>query len=97
MESAASSLRKLKEANVKISILTSIPPDKKMLKDLTMIANIKVMDGMFRGGIVDGKEAILLLSEEVSKPTLAICSNHAGLTHIAKVYFDYLWAKAKKL
>lgn len=97
-ESAVPSLRRLKEGGVKISILTASSLNERMLKDLGMVANVKVMDGMFGGGmIVDGKEAIILLSEGASKPTLAICSSHAGLTYIAKVYFDHLWAKAKNL
>jgi sugar-specific transcriptional regulator TrmB len=64
-------------------------------KELDKVAEVRVRDQMFGGGIiVDGKEAILFLGED--KPTLVIWSNHLGLVQFAKDYFQHLWNSSEK-
>ena len=59
------------------------------------VAEVRVRDQMFGGGIiVDGKEAILFMGED--KPTLVIWSNHLGLVQFAKDYFQHLWDSSEK-
>jgi len=65
-------------------------------KEIAGIAEVRVRDHMFGGGvIVDGKEAVLFLGEE--KPTLVIWSNHLGLVKFAKDYFQYLWESSETM
>jgi len=49
---------------------------------------------MFGGGVIaDGREVILLLGQEGDEAiSLAIWSDHIGLSKFAKNYFEYLWA-----
>jgi hypothetical protein len=51
---------------------------------------------MFGGGVIaDGREVILLLGQEGDEAiSLAIWSDHIGLSKFAKNYFEYLWADA---
>jgi sugar-specific transcriptional regulator TrmB len=83
-------LRQLQSTNVKILFMVSKQQTVWNLKELRSVAEVRVRDQMFGGGvIVDGKEAILFLGEE--KPTLVIWSNHIGLVQLAKDYFQHLW------
>ena len=59
------------------------------------IAEVRVRDEMFGGGIIaDGREALLILGE--NKPSLIIWSDHLGLVKFAKDYFQHLWNTADK-
>jgi len=87
-------LQRLQSTNVKIYFMVSKQTAGWNLKELEKVAEVKVRDQMFGGGvIVDGKEAILFLGEE--KPTLVIWSNHVGLVQFAKDYFQHLWNSSK--
>ena len=60
------------------------------LKKFPCVAELRVRDHMFGGGVIaDGKEAMLLLGED--KPSLVIWSNHVGLVGFAREYFQFLW------
>lgn len=64
--------------------------EEQIIEKVMDVAEVRVRDHMFGGGvIVDSKEALLLLGEE--KPTLVIWSDHMGLVKFAKDYFQYLW------
>lgn len=66
-----------------------------ILRNLTVVSELRTRDHMFGGGtIVDGKEALLFLGEE--KPTLVIWSNHGGLVGFAREYFQFLWDSSAK-
>lgn len=83
-------LQQLHGSSVKIFLMVSKHASNWNLKELSRIADVRIRDQMFGGGvIVDGKEAILFLGEE--KPTLVIWSNHVGLVQFAKDYFEHLW------
>jgi hypothetical protein len=65
------------------------------LKKLAEIAEVRVRDHMFGGGVItDSKEAMLFLGED--KSTLVIWSNHLGLVKFAKEYFQFLWESSEK-
>jgi sugar-specific transcriptional regulator TrmB len=90
-------LTHLKGQGVKIMVMTAKAASHNILKTLTNVDEVRVRDQMFGGGLIsDGKEVILLLSEE-EKPTLAVWSIHVGLAKIAQTYFEYLWKNAKSL
>jgi len=87
-------LQQLQSSSVKILFMVSKQATAWNLKELESVAEVRVRDHMFGGGvIVDGKEAILFLGED--KPTLVIWSNHVGLVQFAKDYFQYLWDSSK--
>jgi len=87
-------LQRLQSNNVKILFMVSKQAAAWSLEELESVAEVRVRDHMFGGGvIVDGKEAILFLGED--KPTLIIWSNHIGLVQFAKDYFQYLWGSSR--
>jgi sugar-specific transcriptional regulator TrmB len=81
--------------NIKLMIAGKAE-DWKGAKKLGGVAELRVRDQMFGGGIiVDGKEAMLFLGEE--KPILVIWSNHVGLVQFARDYFQFLWNSSEKI
>lgn len=89
-------LQRLQSTDIKILFMVSKQATAWNLKELEKVAEVRVRDQMFGGGIiVDGKEAILFLGEE--KPTLVIWSNHLGLVQFAKDYFQHLWDSPKEV
>jgi len=89
-------LQLLHSADVKILLMVSRQATAWNLRELEKVAEVRVRDQMFGGGvIVDGKEAILFLGED--KPTLIIWSNHIGLVQFAKDYFQHLWDSSKEV
>lgn len=89
-------LRQLQSTKVKIFFMVSKQATGWNLKELEGVAEVRVREQMFGGGvIVDGKEAILFLGED--KPTLVIWSNHIGLVQFAKDYFQHLWNSSKTI
>jgi len=89
-------LRRLQNTEVKILFMVSRQATVWDLKELRGVAEVRVRDQMFGGGvIVDGKESILFLGEE--KPTLVIWSNHVGLVQFAKDYFQHLWDSSESV
>ncbi len=95
-DSVMSILLRLQSAYVKILFMISKQDTAWNFKELGRVAEVRVRDQMFGGGvIVDGKEAILFLGED--KPTLVIWSNHIGLVQFAKDYFQHLWNSSKTI
>ncbi|MGQ9468258.1 MAG: TrmB family transcriptional regulator [Nitrososphaerales archaeon] len=88
----------LSRKGVKITVMTTKATENRALKKLSL-AEVRVRDKMFGGGIIsDGREAILLLGEErEGKLDSAIWSDHIGLAKFAKNYFEYLWNSSEKV
>jgi sugar-specific transcriptional regulator TrmB len=83
-------LQHLRDSDVKIYLMAPKKAADWNTKELRGVAEVRVRDQMFGGGIIiDGKEAILFMGED--KPTLVIWSNHLGLVQFAKDYFQHLW------
>lgn len=89
-------LRVLHDKGVRVQILASskIHPD--TIRNLSRVAEVRVKDGLFGGGVIgDGKQVVILLSEGSSEggavEPVAIWADHAGLAVFAKGYFQYLW------
>ncbi|MFQ6086872.1 MAG: TrmB family transcriptional regulator [Candidatus Bathyarchaeia archaeon] len=90
-----SMLKRLQDAGVNVLFMISKEPKDWNLKKIANVAEVRVRDQMFGGGvIVDSKEALLFLGEE--KPTLVIWSNHLGLVKFARDYFQFLWNSSEK-
>lgn len=91
VSSASVILKNLRKERVIVKIMVAGESSSwKTLKSIDDMAELRSRDRMFGGGaIVDGKEAMLFLGEE--KPSLVIWSNHLGLVHFARDYFEFLW------
>jgi len=102
VKQALPKLRALHDKGVKITILTSDAMDKKSLKAISRVSEVKVRKGMFGGGIIsDQRYVVILLGPEVggqdSTDTVAIWADHAGLAGFAREYFEYLLKDSKKV
>jgi sugar-specific transcriptional regulator TrmB len=87
-------LSHLKEQGVSISIMTSKKVGKDSLKMMAEIADVRVRDQMFGGGVISDSEEVVLLLGEEERTTLAIWADHIGLAKFAKDYFEFLWRES---
>src|SRR5437867_971447 len=89
----------MKERGVKVSFMIPGSTGKETLRKLSGLAEVRVREQMFGGGIIsDSNQIILLLGEEPEKGlTLAISSDHIGLVKFGKSYFEYLWENSKAI
>ncbi len=88
-------LTHLRSVGVKVLFMVSKDVKKTSIERVAEVAEVRVRDHMFGGGVIaDGREVVLLLGEE-EKPTLVIWSDHMGLVKFAKDYFKYLWDDPK--
>lgn len=94
---AAPLLSIMRDRGVKVSILVTSAAGKDALRTLKNVAEVRVREQMFGGGIIsDNDQIILLLGEEPERGlTLAISSDHIGLVKFGKNYFEYLWENSK--
>ena len=90
-------LNKLRDSSIDVKVLTTMEMISLMDKGDFGVADIRICEKMFGGGVViDGQETILFLDlVHPSGPDTAIWSDHETLTGIAKIYFQYLWENAK--
>ena len=101
VKQALPKLRQLHDKGIKITILTSDGLDKESIKAISRVADVKVKEGLFGGGIISDKRyVIILLGPEISSSSsseiVAIWADHAGLAGFAREYFDFLLKDAKK-
>jgi len=88
-------LRELSENGVNLLVMISANVSSSPVEEISKVAEVRVRDSMFGGGVLaDGREALLLLGED--KPSLVIWSDHMGLVKFAKDYFQHLWNTARK-
>ena len=90
-------VRMMKDRGIKVSIMIPQATGRDTVKRLKELADVRLREQMFGGGIIsDNNQIILLLGEEPEKGlTLAISSDHLGLVKFAKNYFEYLWDNSK--
>jgi sugar-specific transcriptional regulator TrmB len=87
-------LNGLREKNVRVLFMAAGRVEDWNVKELALVADVRIRDKMFGGGVIcDGKEALLMLGED--KPSLVIWSNHIGLVKFARDYFQYLWDSSR--
>ncbi len=89
----------LSSRGIKVSIMVPSPTAKDTIRKLKELAEVRVREQMFGGGLIsDSNEIIILLGEEPEKGlTLAISSEHAGLVKFGKIYFEFLWENSKPI
>ena len=96
-------LRDLFDKGVKITILASDETNGETVKAMSRVADVRLKDNMFGGGVIgDSKHVLILLGEgkaeavsNSSYDTIAIWAEHTGLASFAKDYFQYLWQDAR--
>ncbi|KPV63773.1 MAG: Sugar-specific transcriptional regulator TrmB [Candidatus Bathyarchaeota archaeon BA1] len=96
VESIVPTLMRLPRTGVRVLFMVSRDVKEGDIGKIANVAEVRVRDHMFGGGvIVDDEEVVLLLGEE--KPTLVLWSDHMGLVRFAKDYFQYLWNSSEGL
>ena len=101
VKQALPKLRLLHDKGVEITVLTSDKMNKESLKAVSRVADVKVKEGMFGGGIISDKRyVVILLGPEMGTgdgaETVAIWADHAGLAGFARAYFENLLKDSKK-
>ncbi len=88
----------LKSRGINVTILAS-EASVKILQKFDNIAEIRIRDKMFGGGIIsDSKEVLLLLgSDSNDSEALAICSMHVSLAKFAREYFEWLFNTSRRI
>ncbi|MCS7142903.1 MAG: hypothetical protein NZ920_03795 [Aigarchaeota archaeon] len=89
----------LRERGGSVQVLLGSVGDSQNLRRLSLVAEIRERELTFGGGVIcDTTEVILIiLTKGERRPSLAIHSAHAGLTNLAKNYFDLLWATSSSV
>jgi len=84
---------------IRVSLMVPSITGKEVIKRLKGLAEVRVRDQMFGGGMIsDSSEIIILLGEEPEKGlTLAISSHHEGLVKFGKIYFEFLWENSRPI
>ncbi|MFQ6095576.1 MAG: TrmB family transcriptional regulator [Candidatus Bathyarchaeia archaeon] len=96
VEAITPTFAKLRDSGVALLVMVSKNVDEKLLREISAMAEVRVREHMFGGGVIaDGREALLILGEK--KPSLVIWSDHIGLVKFAKDYFRHLWNTANKI
>ena len=93
-------LRTLHDKGIRIVVLVSEGTSIEIIKAISRIADVRIKDNMFGGGVIgDGIQVLILLGEEGnrngSSEPIAIWAEHPGLAVYAKDYFNYLWNDAR--
>jgi sugar-specific transcriptional regulator TrmB len=94
---AAPILSLMVNRGIGVSLMVPSVTSKDVIKRLKGLAEVRVRDQMFGGGMIsDSSEIIILLGEEPEKGlTLAISSHHEGLVKFGKIYFEFLWENSR--
>ncbi|HEU04111.1 MAG TPA: TrmB family transcriptional regulator [Nitrosopumilus sp.] len=100
VKQALPKLRLLHDKGVEITVLTSDKMNKESLKAVSRVADVKVKEGMFGGGIISDKRYVVILlgpemGAEDAVETVAIWADHAGLAGFARAYFENLLKDSK--
>ncbi len=97
LSAAVPLLTLMRGKGVRVSLMVPATTGRETLWRIKGLAEVRVREQMFGGGIIsDSNQIILLLGEELEKGlTLAISSDHLGLVKFGKSYFEYLWENSK--
>jgi len=89
-------LERLSSMGVEIRLMVTRDMDKEMIHRLSELGEVRFKDRMFGGGVVsDDRRVVLLLGSGDTDDYLALCSDHIGLSSLAREYFQFLWNEAK--
>jgi hypothetical protein len=90
-------LQRIFDSKIDIKVLTTMDAVKAIEKQYLALAEVRVCEELFGGGLViDGRESLLFLDLALPHgPDLAIWSAHESLTRISATYFQHLWDNAE--
>jgi sugar-specific transcriptional regulator TrmB len=90
-------LQRIFDSKIEIKVLTTKDAVKAIDKQYLALAEVRVCEELFGGGlVVDGRESLLFLDLALPRgPDLAIWSAHESLTRISTTYFQHLWDNAE--
>jgi sugar-specific transcriptional regulator TrmB len=90
-------LQRIFDSKIEIKVLTTMDAVKAIEKQYLALAEVRVCEELFGGGLViDGRESLLFLDLALPHgPDLAIWSAHESLTRISATYFQHLWDNAE--
>jgi sugar-specific transcriptional regulator TrmB len=90
-------IQKFMNSDIKIKLLTTKETIKSLHGPELAIAEIRVCDSMFGGGlVVDGRESLIFLDLALPNgPDTSIWSEHETLTSIATIYFEHMWENSQ--
>ncbi len=92
-------IRKFMDSEISVKLLTTDKTLRSMDAYELGLAEVRVCDSMFGGGLViDGRESIIFL--DLAKPLgvdTAIWSEHETLTSVASIYFQHVWDNSRPL
>ncbi|MEM4494566.1 MAG: helix-turn-helix domain-containing protein [Candidatus Caldarchaeum sp.] len=94
----AENLRKLilsvRARDGKVQVMASNSVNPTLLKLLAEVAEVRVREQMFGGGIISDNREVVIVFAEDDESMIAIWSDHIGLAKFAKNYFEYLWRES---
>jgi len=90
-------LRRLIDGKIKINVLTTHEAINAIDRQYLAMAEVRVCEDLFGGGlVVDGRESLLFLDVVLPYgPDMAIWSAHESITRISTIYFQHLWNNAE--
>lgn len=90
-------LQKVLDSKIEIKVLTTKDAVKVIDPQYLALAEVRVCEELFGGGLViDGRESLLFLDLVLPHgPDMAIWSAHESLTQISTIYFQHLWDNAE--
>ncbi|OGD52718.1 hypothetical protein A3K80_09295 [Candidatus Bathyarchaeota archaeon RBG_13_38_9] len=93
------SLQEMLNKRISLQLLTTRKAYSTIPDFLVGMAEVRLRDDMFGGGIMaDGIETLLFLSQDTAgEENLAIWSDHIGLNMVSKEYFKHLWETSEKV
>ena len=90
-------IQRIFDSKIEIKVLTTKDAVKAIDKQYLALAEVRVCEELFGGGLViDGRESLLFLDLALPQgPDLAIWSAHESMTRISTIYFQHLWDNAE--
>ena len=90
-------LQRIFDSKIEIKVLTTKDAVKAIDKQYLALAEVRVCEELFGGGLViDGRESLLFLDLALPYgPDMAIWSAHESMTRISTIYFQHLWHNAE--
>ena len=82
---------RIEASEIQFRLMTTKTAREELLAEIGKVAETRIRDQMFGGGLISDNNEVVLLLGESGEETLAIWSDHLGLIKLAREYFDYLW------
>ncbi|UCH56815.1 MAG: TrmB family transcriptional regulator [Candidatus Bathyarchaeota archaeon] len=90
-------IQRIQDSRIKIKVLTTRETVEELDERQLSLAEVRVRDELFGGGlVVDERESLLFLDLALPRgPDMAIWSDHESLTRVSTIYFQSLWESSE--